>query len=169
MAAKEWAALAALTFGVLGVALALESHVSGVNAFLERPDASEPPSGSGAGVEAFRKTLSLTLDAGAQEARRSFDVPRGKRLILEFATASVAAAPAQRISARILTQGSGEDILDHRLGLSPGARRGHLEAVQPLRAFADAGTTVTVALQRPSFGEASAASATLFGYLIDVP
>ena len=165
MAAKQWAALAALTFGVLGMALALESHVAGVNAFLERRDPTEPPSG----VEPFRKTLSLTLDAGAREATRSFDVPRGKRLILELATASVAASPAQRMSARISTQGSGEDILDHRLGLAPGERRGRLEAVQPLRAFADSGTTVTVALERPTFGEASAASATLFGYLIDVP
>ena len=165
MAKKEWAALAALTFGVLGMALALESRVTGTNAFLERPAPTDPP----AGVEPFRRTLALTIDAGAREARASFDIPRGKRLILEFATASIAASPAQRLSARILTQGSGEDVLDHRLGLVAGAKKGQMEAVQPLRAFADAGTTVTLALQRPGFGETSAASATLFGYLLDVP
>lgn len=165
MRTKEWAAVAALTFGVLGMALALESHVTGVNAFLERPEPREAPSG----VEAFRKTLSLTLDAGAKHARTSFDIPRGKRLILELATATVAASSAQGMSARVLTQGSGEDILDHRLGLARGERPGTLQAVQPLRAFADAGTRVTVEVERARFGETSAAVATLFGYLIDVP
>ncbi len=165
MAAKEWAALAALTFGVLGMALALESRVTGSNAFLERPAPQDPP----AGVEPFRRTLTLALEAGAREARASFEVPRGKRLILELATASVAANPADRVSARLLTQGSGEDVLDHRLGLAPDERPGRLQAVQPLRAFADAGTTVTLALDRPRLGETSAASATLFGYLLEVP
>lgn len=165
MAAKEWAAVAALTFGVLGMALALESRVMGTNAFLERSAPQDPPSG----VEPFRRTLPLELRAGAKEARASFDVPRGKRLILEFATASVAASPADRVSARLLTQGSGEDVLDHRLGLASGERPGRLQAAQPLRAFADAGTTVTIALERPGFGNRSAASATLFGYLLDVP
>ena len=162
MRAKEWAAVAALTFGVLGVGLALESHVTGVNAFLERPEAPEAP----AGVEAFRKTLSLTMDVGARRAESSFDIPRGKRLILELATAEVAGT---EVSARVRTQGSGEDILDHRLGLARGERPGTLEAVQPLRAFADAGTRVTVEVERARFGETAAAVATLFGYLIDVP
>ncbi len=165
MATKEWAALATFTLGVLGMALALESRVTGTNAFLERPAPQDPSPG----VEPFRRTLTLALDAAAREARSSFEVPRGKRLILEFATASVAASPADKISARLLTQGSGEDVLDHRLGLAPGERPGRLQAVQPLRAFADAGTTVTFALDRPRFGEASAASTTLFGYLLDVP
>jgi hypothetical protein len=165
MRAKEWAAVSALLFGVLGMALALESHVTGVNAFLERPEAPSALSG----VEAFRKTLSLTLDAGSMEAKTSFDIPRGKRLILELATATVAGTSGQGMSARVLTQGSGEDILDHRLGLARGERAGTLQAVQPLRAFADAGTTVTVAVERARFGETSAAVATLFGYLIDVP
>ena len=162
MRAKEWAAVAALTFGVLGMSLALESHVTGVNAFLERPEPREAPSG----VEPFRKTLSLTLDAGARRVSSSFDIPRGKRLILELATASVAGTEA---SARVRTQGSGEDILDHRLGLAKGEKPGTLQAVQPLRAFADAGTRVTVEVERSRFGETSAAVATLFGYLIDVP
>lgn len=165
MAKKEWAALAALTFGVLGMGLALESRVTGTNAFLERPGPQDPP----AGVEPFRRTLTLALDAGAREARASFDVPRGKRLILELATASVAAGAADDVRARLLTQGSGEDVLDHRLGLAADERPGRLLAVQPLRAFADAGTTVTVALDRPRGGAGSAASATLFGYLLDVP
>ena len=162
MRAKEWAAVAALTFGVLGMALALESHVTGVNAFLERPEAPEAVSG----VEAFRKTLSLTLDAGARRAESSFDIPRGKRLILELATAEVAGTG---VTARVRTQGSGEDVLDHRLGLARGEKPGTLRAVQPLRAFADAGTRVTVEVERARFGETSAAVATLFGYLIDVP
>ncbi len=162
MRAKEWAAVAALTFGVLGMSLALESHVTGVNAFLERPEPREAPSG----VEPFRKTLSLTLDAGARKTSSSFDIPRGKRLILELATATVAGT---EVSARVRTQGSGEDILDHRLGLARGEKPGTLQAVQPLRAFADAGTRVTVEVERSRFGETSAAVATLFGYLIDVP
>jgi hypothetical protein len=168
MYAKEWAAVAALTFGVLGMALALESHVTGVNAFLERPEPREAPPAL-SGVEAFRKTLSLTLDAGSTEAKTSFDIPRGKRLILELATATVAGTSGQGMSARVLTQGSGEDILDHRLGLARGERPGTLQAVQPLRAFADAGTRVTVEVERARFGETIAAVATLFGYLIDVP
>ncbi|HEX7898544.1 MAG TPA: hypothetical protein VF950_12340 [Planctomycetota bacterium] len=162
MRVKEWAAVAALTFGVLGMALALESHVTGVNAFLDRPEPAVAPTG----VEAFRKTLSLTLDAGARRAESSFDIPRGKRLILEFATANVAGTG---VSARLRTQGSGEDILDHRLGLATGDKPGTLQAAQPLRAFADAGTRVTVEVERPRFGETTAAVATLFGYLIDVP
>src|SRR5688572_10019606 len=162
MRTKEWAAVAALTFGVLGMALALESHVTGVNAFLERPEPREAP----AGVEAFRKTLSLTLDVGARRAESSFDIPRGKRLILELATAAVSGTG---ITARVRTQGSGEDLLDHRLGLARGTRPGTLEAVQPLRAFADSGTRVTVEVERARFGENCAAVATLFGYLIDVP
>lgn len=165
MAKKEWAALAALTFGVLGMALALESRVTGTNAFLERPTPQDPPPG----VEPFRRTLSLAFEAGARQARSSFEVPRGKRLILELATASVAASPTDRVSARLTTQGSGEDVLDHRLGLASSERAGRLEAVQPLRAFADAGTTVTIALDRPGPGGTSTASATLFGYLLDVP
>ena len=162
MRAKEWAAVAALTFGVLGMSLALESHVTGVNAFLERPEAPAAVSG----VEAFRKTLSLTLDPGARRAESSFDIPRGKRLILELATASISGTA---VTARVRTQGSGEDILDHRLGLAKGEKPGTLRAVQPLRAFADAGTRVTVEVERTRFGETSAAVATLFGYLIDVP
>ncbi len=165
MRAKEWAVVAALTFGVLGMALALQSHVTGVNAFLDQPEAREAPSG----VEAFRKTLSLTLDAGTRQAASSFDIPRGKRLILELATATVAGTSERGVSARVRTQGSGEDILDHRLGLARGEKQGTLQAVQPLRAFADAGTRVTVEVERARFGEASAAVATLFGYLIDVP
>lgn len=155
---KELLLLTLFTFVVLGLALALETRMAGA-----------VPPGPPSNVEAFRRTLSLTLDRGAREAKSSFEIPRGKRLILEFATASVAAPASTRFRARVLTQGSGEDILDHRLGLAPGERPGTLQAVQPLRAFADAGTTVTVALDRPAFGEASAAVATLFGYLIDVP
>lgn len=157
MRAKEWAAIAALTFGVLGMALALESHVGGL-----------PPEPA-RDVEAFRKSVSLTLEPGSREARASFDIPRGKRLILEFATCSVAESRDSEIQARILTQGSAEDVLEHRLGLAPGERAGMKTAAQPLRAFADAGTRVTVRLERRRFGESAAGLATLFGYLIDVP
>ena len=152
MRAKEWAAVAALTFAVL------ETHVGRLGPAEPRPEA-----------EPFRKTLSLSLEEGAREASTSFAIPRGKRLILELATASVAATREQGVSARVVTQGSGEDVLDHRLGLAAGERAGTLRAVQPLRAFADAGTTVTLKLERARFGEASAAVATLFGYWIDVP
>lgn len=157
MRAKEWAAVAALLFSVLGIGFALESHVGGL-----------PPEPA-RDVEAFRKTLSLTMPPGARESRVSFDIPRGKRLILELATASVAATGEQGMSARLLTQGSAEDVLEHRLGLASGEKRGMLEAVRPLRAFADSGTTVTLALSRARLGETAAGVATLFGYLIDVP
>lgn len=158
MRAKEWAAVAALMFGVLGIGFGLEAGVGGATSPDAAPDA-----------EAFRKTLSFTLEPGARERRTSFAIPRGKRLILEFATASVSGGRDAGFTAKILTQGSAEDVLEHRLGLAPGERKGTLEAAQPLRAFADAETTVVVALERKKTGETAAGMSTLFGYLIDVP
>lgn len=144
MRIKPAAALAVFTFFVLGVAFGLESHVAGRNAFLEGAPAEPEPS------RPLRLALQLRLPAGTKRVVETLTVPDGERWIFELARVRTSG------SLRLLTQGSGEDILEHRLA----------SEAQPLRAFADAGTRVTVALEGAG---PSTADLTLFGYVVSVP
>ena len=146
MKLKPAAALAVFTFFVLGVAFGLESKVTGRNAFLEGSPAEPEPS------RPFRRALQLRQPGGARGVVETLTVPDGERWVFELARVSVVG----RSTLRLLTQGSGEDVLEHRLA----------SEAQPLRAFADAGTRVTVALEGPG---ASKADLTLFGYVVSVP
>ena len=144
MTIKPAAALAVFTFFVLGVAFGLESHVASRNAFLDGGAAEPEPS------RPLRRALQLRVPAGAKGVVETLTVPEGERWVFELARVRTSG------SLRLLTQGSGEDILEHRLS----------SEAQPLRAFADAGTRVTIALQG---GGASTADLTLFGYVVAVP
>ena len=144
MRIKPAAALAVFTFFVLGVAFGLESHVTGRNAFLEAP--AEEPEAS----RPLRRSLQLRLPGGAPRVVETLRVPDGERWIFELARVRTTG------SLRLLTQGSGEDVLEHRLA----------SEAQPLRAFADAGTLVTVSLEGPG---SATADLTLFGYVVRVP
>lgn len=144
MAIKPAAGLAVFTFFVLGVAFGLESHVTGRNAFLEGPPA-EPEAS-----RPLRRALQLRVPAGGSRVLETLAVPEGERWVFELARVRTTG------SLRLLTQGSGEDVLEHRLA----------SEAQPLRAFADAGTRVSIALEGAG---ASTADLTLFGYVVSVP
>ena len=156
MAKSQLAALTVFTFSLLGVALALEGRIS--------PEDLEASPKSG--VEGFRRVLEVSLPRGARVATAHFAAPADRRIVLEFAHARVV---GRGVTARIVTQGSGEDVLDHRLGLAVGTKPGTLEAVQPLRAFADAGSVVTLVLERTDGAGGAEASVTLHGYAVEVP
>jgi hypothetical protein len=155
MSKSQLGALAVFTFALLGAALALEGRIPA-----ENPDAPVK------GVDGFRRVLETTLPAGAKVATAHFAAPSDRRLVLEFAHARVA---GRGVRARIVTQGSGEDVLEHRLGLAVGGKPGTLEAVQPLRAFADAGSVVTLVLERTDGAGGAEVSVTLHGYSVEVP
>jgi hypothetical protein len=152
MSKSQLAALSVFTFALLGAALALEGRI--------RPeDLDVAPKG---GVEAFRRVLEVRLPAGARVATAHVAAPADRRIVLEFAHARVS---RRGVTARLVTQGSGEDVLEHRLGLAAGT----LEAVQPLRAFADAGTLVTLVLERTDGAGGAEAAVTVHGYAVEVP
>jgi hypothetical protein len=156
MSKSQLGALTVFTFALLGAALALEGRIT--------PEEREAPPRSG--VEGFRRVLEVGLPAGAKVAVAHFSAPADRRLVLEFAHARVA---GRGVKARLVTQGSGEDVLEHRLGLAVGSKPGTLEAVQPLRAFADAGSLVTLVLERTDGAGGAEASVTLHGYAVEVP
>lgn len=155
MSKPQLAALTVFTFSLLGVALALEGRIP-----------PQDPETAPKGVEGFRHVLEVSLPRGAKVATAHFAAPAERRIVLEFAHARVS---GKGVVARIVTQGSGEDILDHRLGLASGPKPGTLEAVQPLRAFADAGSVVTLVLERTDGAGGAEATVTLHGYAVEVP
>jgi hypothetical protein len=149
MARAQLGALAVFTFVLLGAALALENHA--------RETYGEAGGEFGIEGEAFRRTLEVRLPAGAKVGVASFGVPSGRRVALELAGAR---SRGLALTARIVTEGVGEERREHRLDLAP---------AQALRAFADAGTTVTLVVERTDGAGGAEVSVTLHGTALEVP
>lgn len=105
----------------------------------------------------------------------SFDVPAGKRLVIELVTIKAAVDPGERITeARVEVTKAGGGVLSHHLtptalGVSPGG--GETFAVtQPLRLYCEAGTgALKIQTERTSTSGAYLTLFSVSGYLIDLP
>jgi len=125
------------------------------------------------GRQAFQRRLTLTIDPGSTQSQVSLDVPTGKRLVIEHASARVQGPTGQKyisyIHTGVYTNGSGAGI--HWLVLSYQGTFSGIDvftAAQPMRVYAEPTTPPVIFLVTRTdttgntFGEA-----TISGYLVD--
>ena len=112
-------------------------------------------------------THRLTGPASRYDVKNDlYRVPRGKRLVIEYLSATVHEAGSSSYNFQVTATQAGND---HYANFNELADAAPYSAVsQPVRLYADAGTTVTVDAYT-SGQDATVLDFTLSGFLVDVP
>lgn len=123
----------------------------------------------------FQRELDPLVAVGQFTASDLFTVPAGKRLVIEFATASITTAPGTKMWVRIQTRVNGStnehSLLPELQGPFAASGSDFLLAAQSMKIYADPNTQV-VAVVNVLGGTANAntgAAVVMSGHLIDVP
>lgn len=118
-----------------------------------------------------QKIVALAQGEGAKSVV-AFDVPSGKRLVIEYVDAFLFAPTGQRGLATVTTQGGGSGV-EFIVPLSSVVEYGGMDQVsgaQTAKFYADGGTSVSVGVQRNAWlGTTAQGRVTLSGYLVDAP
>ena len=119
----------------------------------------------------FQRVVSIPNPAGSLFAAGNFTVPGGKRLVIEHVSILSAVPPGQKVLLIMNTQVEGQPA-DHFLladfqGSFGGTDRFFVS--QPIRVYADPGTSVVIRTERTSTGGNASYAATVSGFLVDVP
>lgn len=116
----------------------------------------------------FQKGIAVTIPAGTGFESAFFQVPAGKRLVIEYVSNDGSSSPLQM---RIATVVASEEVV-HRFvttRLENGIYSPIFVMSQQTRLYADPGTYVTVVLMTPGNQSASLFGVAISGYLVDVP
>lgn len=123
----------------------------------------------------FQRFIVKLLDVGESNAGDTvfFSVPTGKRLVIEFVTFIGGVPDGQNMRVRIDCIGGGQSTAHHLTLTNDGPfDQGSdifYKATQPMRAYADAGTTVYIRIIRNGTAGTSNSNLSLSGFLVDVP
>jgi hypothetical protein len=121
----------------------------------------------------FQEQASVSLSGSSGDSTLVFNVPSGKRLIIESVTASVTLDPGVTpADLAVITQGEDGAIFHNILVLKQGqsfAGKDVYMGTHYLRAYAGPGTDVTVVFGRSSGNGSASAVFTIVGYLVNVP
>ena len=124
-------------------------------------------------MQPFTRNLYADLNEGATEgASESFMVPFYKRLVIEYVTLRGVVPSGQKMAAILFTGIAGSEVLPNNLVLTEQGMfgtRDRFVASLPMRAYADAGTTVSFNIYRNESGGSGSAALTISGYLVNVP
>src|SRR5687768_2949088 len=108
----------------------------------------------------FQRDVSIEVPAGASAHSRSFVVPAGKRLVIEFVSGSTRVHVAELVGLNVLTRVAGETVSHsiepsvYRRELPPGVQPDFMVTfAQSLRLYADPGSTVTLIAARSENAE----------------
>lgn len=122
----------------------------------------------------FQMGFPFTMNSGTQQVFQSFTVPAGKRLVIEYVSMGSGSVPVGQHLFIIITTTVGAVGAFHFVAVTP---QGSIPppnaadtfvASQPMRVYADPGTTVTIQMQRDSADGACGPNLTVSGYLVDV-
>ena len=120
----------------------------------------------------FQRPFALDWADGEGFVTSTYQVPAGKRLVVEYASLSAYLPPdGQSIFVRILTTVGGQSAF-HTLAVQKQEDYGVLKqfgAAHTVRIYADPGSTVQVSVGRVPFTSTANATVTLSGRLEDVP
>ena len=122
----------------------------------------------------FQKSIiAPSMPSGSAITDVTFTVPDGKRLVLEFASINGGVPSGQTLTAYLQTHVGDEFNAIFPIVMTQVGSFGNLNvfhASQPIKLYADRGTTVRCAAIRTGTADnASAVGFTLAGYLVDVP
>ena len=123
------------------------------------------------GAQPFQEAIQIVLLAGARDDFATFAVPAGKRLVIEHFSALAQGPPGQRYMGWLTTTVNGVTPFGNYLVFAQQTAGGGAEAytaTQPMRVYADAGTTVRVWFSR-GFDDTGGATfdANVSGYFVD--
>ena len=130
-----------------------------------------PSQGADDSKQPYQRMLVLSLDPGKFSDSVSFSVPAGVRLVVEMASANATMPVGQKVTVNVATTGGG---LNGRAWLAltaQGAISGadRYNAAQPLRMYADPGTTVTFQAVRSDSSSTASLNFSVAGYLVNAP
>jgi len=120
----------------------------------------------------FQRQFALDWADGQDLVEASYQVPPGKRLVIEYASLSAYLQPeGQSMFVRIVTTVSGGDAF-HNLAVQKQEDWGVLKqfgAAHTVKVYADPGSRVRVSVGRTPFGNTANATVTLSGRLEALP
>ena len=126
-------------------------------------------------IHPFQKELDPLVPAGSFTASDSLTVPLGKRLVIEFASATISTTAGTKLWVRIQTTANGSinfhSLLPELQGPFSADGSDFLLAAQPMKIYADPGTQVTV-IASVLGGVANTntgAGVVMSGHFVDVP
>lgn len=121
-------------------------------------------------MQPFQQELDFDFEPTQLGAGKSFFVPSGKRLVIEFVSANIGLSTSKAVSFAITTNANGT-IAHHRLLLNelwPNSNfLNYYNVSQNMRIYADPGTEVNIHVN--SGGGEGSVFATISGYLVDFP
>jgi hypothetical protein len=122
----------------------------------------------------FQIGFPFTMNSGTEQVFQSITVPDGKRLVIEYVSMGSGSVPVGQHLFIILRTFVGGVGAFHYVAVTPQGRLAPpnvadtFVASQPMRVYADPGTTVTIQMQRDSGYAACGPNLTVSGYLVDV-
>ncbi len=123
----------------------------------------------------FQRELDPLIPAGSFTASDSLTVPAGKRLVIEFASATINTTSGTKMWVRIQTTTSGSTnahtLVPELQGPFSADNSDFFVAAQPMKVFADPATQVIVitSVLGGVANSNSGAAVVMSGYLVDVP
>ena len=127
-----------------------------------------------AALEPFQAEIDFSINDGDAGASGSFTVPAGKRLVIEYASASVSLPLGQRLDfVQVITASASGPTVSASHFLTPvfvtdDNTNSEVAAAQELRLYADPSTTVSVRTARNSLSGPGSAIISISGHLVDV-
>ncbi|MGH9824247.1 MAG: hypothetical protein ACREDR_13460, partial [Blastocatellia bacterium] len=127
-----------------------------------------------AALEPFQAEIDFDINDGDAGGSGTFTVPAGKRLVIEYASASVSLPQGQRLDfiQVVTTSASGPTLFaGHFLVpvfVTDDNTNSEFAAAQDLRLYADPSTSVTVKTARNSLSGPGSATITISGHLVDL-
>lgn len=125
-------------------------------------------------LDPFQVELDFSIADGSAGGNDSFTVPAGKRLVIDYASASISLPQGQRIDFIQVLTGSAAGptvIVGHYLTpvfVTDDNTNSEFAASQELRLYADPSTTVEVKFARNSLTGPGSASITISGHLVNL-
>ena len=122
----------------------------------------------------FQIGFPFTMNPATIQVFQSFTVPVGKRLVIEYVSMGSGSVPVgQHLFIILLTTVGGVGAFHYvavtpQGSLPPPNAADTFVASQPMRVYADPGTTVNIQMQRESGVGACEPNLTVSGYLVDV-
>lgn len=123
--------------------------------------------------QAYQQEVGLKVEEGMGTGSTDFEVPAGKRLIIEFVSAEVHAPPGQSCDVRIGTS-NGDNGRSHFFAatqVAPTDLGNEIMVSQVTRLYADPGTKVVVVVRRLATSQTGSlqGAVSISGYLVNVP
>lgn len=119
----------------------------------------------------FQKAFTVTLPAGTAFGTESFQVPAGKRLVIEYVSTIEDSSTINLLELRIFTQLAASGVVHSFVATR--VERGIYDPIffisQQTRLYADPGTYVTVGFITPESNAENEIFLTLSGYFVNVP